>query len=183
MKQLFLITLTAGIAVPLSFLLASHYYHYSPLHKRITHATAVIHPTQGNEVNGIVRFEQEQNGVRITAHLNNLTPGEHGFHIHEMGDCGCPDAKCAGEHYNPFHKPHAGLETDERHVGDFGNIIADAQGYAEYNELNTLVELNGPYSIIGRTVIVHAKPDDLHTQPSGNSGDRIGCGVIGIAQG
>jgi Cu-Zn family superoxide dismutase len=143
-------------------------------------ATAVIYPTQGNSANGVVSFIQKEKGVHITATIHGLTPGEHGFHIHEFGNCACSDAVCAGDHFNPTGKPHAGPHDPERHLGDLGNIIADAQGNATYDFLDDQLSLNGPYSIIGRALIIHAQKDDFISQPTGNAGARVGCGVIGI---
>jgi Cu-Zn family superoxide dismutase len=90
------------------------------------------------------------------------------------------DGKCAGGHFNPTGMPHAGPDDAKRHAGDFGNLKADSTGKATYKRSDSMVKLNGSKSIIGRSIIVHAKPDDLKTQPSGDAGDRIGCGTIGI---
>ena len=91
------------------------------------------------------------------------------------------DGKCAGGHFNPEGMPHAGPDDAKRHVGDLGNLEADGQGHATYDHTDSMIKLNGPHSVIGRALIVHAKPDDFKTQqPPGNAGDRIGCGVIGI---
>lgn len=164
----------------LGLLIGSSYYYISPLFSKITKATAVIHPTKGNRTKGIVHFTQEPSGVRITAEIENMAPGEHGFHIHEFGDCGCDGAVCAGAHFNPTKMPHAGPENPKRHVGDLGNIIANQSGSGSYSFLDSHLALNGPYSIIGRTVIIHEKKDDLTSQPTGDAGARIGCGVIGL---
>lgn len=164
----------------LSLFVGSHYYHYSPLYAPIIKATAVIHPTAGNITHGIVNFIKEKNGIRIKAEINGLTPGKHGFHIHEFGDCACADGTCTGSHYNPTNQPHGGPHSPQQHVGDFGNVVANEEGNAIYNELNTHISLNGPHSIIGRGIIIHADEDDLVSQPTGNAGARIGCGVIGI---
>ncbi len=146
----------------------------------ITKAVAVISPTSGNRVSGVVGFTQMSDGVMIVADLTGLTPGEHGFHIHEFGDCREADALSAGNHFNPYGLPHGGPETNLRHAGDLGNVTADASGSAHYEYLDPVLALSGPTSIIGRSVIVHAKPDNLHSQPAGSSGARIACGVIGI---
>ena len=148
----------------------------------ITRAVAVIHPTQGNTVTGTVTFQKQSNGTHIRAQLQGLTPGKHGFHIHELGDCNCADAMCTKEHFNPTNQPHGGLNSKKRHVGDMGNIIADEHGKATLDIVDNIISLNGPQTIIGRSIIVHADEDDLVSQPSGNAGARIGCGVIGIAQ-
>jgi superoxide dismutase, Cu-Zn family len=166
----------------ISLFIGSHFYYYSPLYQSITQAIAVIHPTKGNTASGIVTFTEHKNGLHISAQLSGLTPGNHGFHVHAFGDCGCPDAICAGDHFNPTHQPHGAPTNPKRHVGDFGNITADDEGNAQYDFIDTWAILNGPHSIIGRSVIVHADPDDLTTQPTGNAGARIGYGVIGIAK-
>jgi superoxide dismutase, Cu-Zn family len=148
----------------------------------VTKAIAMIHPLGSSKVEGKVLFTKVEGGLEIVAEVSGLTPGEHGFHVHEFGDCSVADGKCAGGHFNPDKKPHAGPDAAERHVGDFGNIKAGADGKATYRRVDKLATLNGPHSIIGRAVIVHAAPDDLKTQdPPGNAGARIGCGVIGIA--
>ena len=157
------------------------YYDKSPLHNSVTKAVAMIYPTQNQKVTGVVTFNATQQGIKVALELQGLTPGKHGFHIHEHGNCNCPDANCAGGHYNPTNMPHASPVMTHRHVGDFGNIEADKDGVVRTEFLDTHITLNGPHSIIGRSVIVHEKEDDFITQPSGNAGARWGCGVIGIA--
>jgi Cu-Zn family superoxide dismutase len=129
-----------------------------------------------------VRFEQVAGGVRITAQIEGLPVGNHGFHIHEFGDCSAPDGTSAGGHFNPAGAPHAGPTAVERHAGDLGNITADAQGLATYDRVDHVVQLAGIRGVIGRSVIVHAAPDDLSSQPTGNAGPRLACGVIGVAK-
>ena len=97
----------------------------------------------------------------MIAELTGLTPGEHGFHVHEFGDCSMADGTCAGGHFNPTGAPHGGPDDAKRHVGDLGNIKADASGKATYKRVDKMLALNGPNSIIGRSIIVHAAPDDL----------------------
>ena len=153
-----------------------------PLHTAVSpsakSAVATINPTQGNTVRGTVRFVQEGTSVRVIADITGLTPGEHGFHVHENADCSAPDASSAGDHFNPTKHAHAGRDAGERHVGDLGNITADANGRARLDYLDTKLTLSGEHSIVGRSVVVHAKPDDLQSQPSGDSGPRVGCGAI-----
>lgn len=141
-------------------------------------AEAKILPTEGNQVTGVVHFESTDKGVRIVADLENLTPGAHGFHIHEKGDCSSHDGSSAGGHFNPTGKKHGGPDSLERHVGDLGNIEADSSGKAHYERVDSLIQLSGDVSVIGRSIVVHQDPDDLKTDPSGNSGKRIGCGLI-----
>jgi superoxide dismutase, Cu-Zn family len=148
----------------------------------ITKAIAVITPTKGNSVNGSVRFEQVVNGVRVTVQLAGLTPGNHGFHIHEFGDISSSDGSSAGGHFNPAGMPHSAPASEKRHEGDMGNITADKDGNAHLEYIDRVLELTGDNSIIGRAIIIHEKEDDYTTQPTGNAGARIGYGVIGIAK-
>src|SRR5215468_5535721 len=144
---------------------------------------SVLHPTAGNKVSGTVTFTEVADGVQVNAELTGLTPGNHGFHIHEFGDCSAGDASSAGAHFNPTNQPHAGPDTGARHEGDMGNIEADSSGNAKLDYVDRQISLgNDAKSAIGRSVVVHAKPDDLKTQPSGDSGARIACGVIGWAK-
>jgi Cu-Zn family superoxide dismutase len=141
------------------------------------YVVAKIAPTQGNTVTGEVRFYEEKTGVRIVARLEGLAPGKHGFHLHEKGDCSAPDAMSAGGHYNPAGAPHGGHDAGGtmRHRGDLGNIEAGADGKAVYDRLDTLLTYA---ELPGLSVLVHANMDDLASQPAGNAGPRIGCGVI-----
>lgn len=146
-------------------------------------AIAVLYPTASNKVSGTVTFTPVADGVRIHAEITGLTPGKHGFHVHEFGDCSAADASSAGGHFDPTHKPHAGPDAAERHEGDMGNVEADASGNAKLDYVDHQISVtNDAKSAIGRSVVVHAKPDDLKTQPSGDSGARIACGVIGWAR-
>ena len=143
---------------------------------------ANIEPTAGNTAKGTVTFTAEKNGkVRVVADLTGLTPsGKHGIHVHETGDCSAPDAMSAGGHYNPEGKPHALPSTEDRHAGDLGNITADASGKAHYEITVDNISLStGKNPVLGKAVIVHAKPDD-GGQPTGNAGARLGCGVIQV---
>jgi len=143
-------------------------------------AVAELEPTAGHSARGQVVFRTVDDGVRITASLEGLEEGSHGFHIHETGDCSADDATSAGGHYAPQGSPHGapGNPAQERHVGDLGNIEADAQGKAHYERVDSLLSLTGDHSILGRAVIVHRGADDLTSQPSGAAGARVACGVI-----
>jgi superoxide dismutase, Cu-Zn family len=141
-------------------------------------AKSVLHPTKGNNVTGTVTFTTVEDGVRVIADVQGLTPGDHGFHIHEFGDCSAPDASSAGAHFNPTKKSHGSPENSNRHVGDLGNITADSSGRAHYDRVDHVIDLNGDDHIVGRSVVIHAQADDFVTQPSGNSGARVACGVI-----
>lgn len=143
-------------------------------------AVAVIHPTEGNEASGTVTFTATNDGVQVQAEIEGIEEGNHGFHIHQYGDCTAPDGTSAGGHYNPEGTEHAGPDADTRHVGDMGNIEANAEGVATKDYVDSKITLNGPNSIIGHGVIIHAGEDDLESQPTGAAGPRLGCGVIGI---
>jgi superoxide dismutase, Cu-Zn family len=148
----------------------------------ITKAIAVLQPTKDNPgVSGTVTFTQTGNGIQVVADIHGLTPGPHGFHIHEYGDPHSPDGMSAGSHFNPTGKPHAGPTSPARHVGDLGNIEADEKGHAKLDIVDPALSFAGPTSILGRGVVVHAKADDLKSQPAGNAGGRVAVGVIGVA--
>lgn len=153
-----------------------------PEGKMIQRAVCILHPTEGNAVSGIVTFTRVDGGVRVVADLTGLSQGKHGIHIHECGDCSAADGSSAGGHFNPMGRKHAGPEDAMRHEGDMGNIIADANGKAHFEYLDNQLSFEGMNSIIGRSVIVHKDSDDLKTQPTGNSGPRVACGVIGIGK-
>ncbi|MEW6734825.1 MAG: superoxide dismutase family protein [Acidobacteriota bacterium] len=148
----------------------------------INKAIAVLTPTPGNQVRGIVTFTKTGDKVRMVAELEGLPAGAHGFHIHEYGDCSAADANSAGNHFNPAGKPHSAPTAEQRHLGDLGNIQADASGHARLEWNDPVIKLEGPNSIIGRSVVVHAKADDLKSQPSGEAGARVACGAIGVAK-
>ncbi|HUR44410.1 MAG TPA: superoxide dismutase family protein [Candidatus Saccharimonadales bacterium] len=144
-------------------------------------AVAELNPTQGSNARGKVSFSQVGNGIRVVADVSGLTPGNHGFHIHEKGDCSAPDGSSAGGHFNPYGMPHAAMDADQRHVGDFGNIVADRSGNAHADFIDVRISFSGLANIVGRGVIIHANPDDLVSQPAGNAGPRAACGVIQAA--
>lgn len=142
-------------------------------------AQADLQPTQGQNARGTVTFTPQGSQVMVTAKFSGLTPGGHGFHIHEKGDCSAPDGTSAGPHFNPAGKKHGHPQQDEHHVGDLPMLEADANGNASLTATLSGMSLGkGGDSIIGRGVIVHAAPDDFKTQPTGNSGARVACGVI-----
>ena len=147
-----------------------------------TKAIAVLHPTAGNTVAGSVTFTKSGDEIKVVADITGLTPGKHGFHIHEFGDCSSSDGNSAGGHFNPTHKAHGAPDTSDRHAGDLGNIEADASGKAHLEWSDKVMKLSGVDSIVGHAVIVHEKADDLKTQPTGNAGGRLACGVIGVAK-
>jgi superoxide dismutase, Cu-Zn family len=145
-------------------------------------AMALLRPTEGNKTSGVITFTREKNGVRVIAVVSGLTTGLHGFHIHEKGDCSAPDAESAGGHFNPAGNPHAGPADQKRHAGDLGNLEGNVYENVYYETVDRVISLDGPDSIIGRAVIVHAGQDDLKTQPSGGAGARVACGVIRIEE-
>lgn len=142
-------------------------------------ATATLAPASKSKVTGTVTFKEVDDGVEVTANIENLTPGEHAFHVHENGDCSAPDATSAGGHFNPENHKHGAPTAAEHHAGDFGNLTAGKDGKATKTITMKGISLgDGPNSIVGKGFIVHAKKDDFKTQPTGNAGGRVACGVI-----
>jgi len=152
--------------------------------------TAICVLVNSDRVSGVIRFTQDsENGpTHVKASLKGLAPGAHGFHVHQFGDNtnGCVSA---GPHFNPFGKHHGGPKDDDRHVGDLGNVTADASGNVDVEFEDHLLSLSGPNSIVGRTMVVHADPDDLgkggheDSLTTGHAGARLACGVIGVSSG
>src|SRR6476660_5675430 len=134
---------------------------------KVTYAVAMVEGLGEHKVKGKVTFTQKEDGVEIVGEFTGLQPGEHGFHVHEFGDCSMVDGKCAGGHFNPNGMHHSAPDDAKRHVGDFRNLKADSTGNPSYKRVDNVISLNGRNSIIGRSLIVHAKRDDLKTQPSG----------------
>ena len=146
-------------------------------------ARAELRPASGSQVKGMALFSQNADGVTIVAGVSGLSPGEHGMHVHEVGDCSAPDAGSAKGHFNPTGARHGHL-LDEHHAGDLRNLRADAKGNAEYREHVPGLSLDGSENnIAGRALIIHADADDYNSQPAGNSGRRVACGVIEIEHG
>jgi Cu-Zn family superoxide dismutase len=141
-------------------------------------ASVVLEPTQGSQVRGTITFTPAQGGVRVVADISGLTPGAHGFHVHDKGDCSAPDATSAGGHFNPGSSPHGAPDAEKHHAGDLGNITAGEDGKAHLDQVFPFLTLTGPDTIVGRGFIVHAGKDDMTTQPTGNAGARAACGVI-----
>jgi len=181
MKKNIFIFCFACILTNTSFMTAQeeHLMHQKII---VNRAAALITPTKGNSIHGVVTFEKTKKGIHVIANLMGLSPGKHGFHIHEFGDITSDDGSSAGGHFNPMNMPHSTPTSEKRHAGDMGNIEADENGNAHLDYVDSVMELDGNYSIVGHAVIVHMKEDDLTTQPTGNAGPRIGCGVIGIAK-
>jgi Cu-Zn family superoxide dismutase len=143
-------------------------------------AGATLAPASGSAAAGKVRFEQRGDHLMVMGRVTGLKPGqEHGFHVHDKGDCSSPDAMSAGGHFNPLAKPHGHHAGAERHAGDLPNLRADASGAADVHlRVTGLAVGSGPTDVVGRGLVVHAGPDDYGSQPAGNSGARIACGVI-----
>jgi Cu-Zn family superoxide dismutase len=143
-------------------------------------ATAALQPTKGNKTFGEATFEQVGDKVRVVVFVQGLKPGEeHGLHIHEAGDCSSGDGMSTKGHFNPFGKPHGHPGGAERHAGDLPALKANKAGRANVQvDLDIITVTPGPASVVGRGLIVHAAPDDYKTQPTGNAGARIACGVI-----
>ncbi|EFB42438.1 putative secreted copper/zinc superoxide dismutase [Parachlamydia acanthamoebae str. Hall's coccus] len=144
----------------------------------IKKANAVVNPTEGYKTWGNITFTETKEGVQIVANVQGLPAGKHGFHIHEFGDCSAPDASSAGAHYDPTHHKHGGPDDLDRHVGDLGNLEANENGHALYERLDKTITLNGPNSIVGKSIVIHEDEDDFKSQPAGNSGKRVACGLI-----
>jgi len=142
-------------------------------------ATAVLEPTKGNTAGGKVEFVQKGNKVFVSVAASGLTPGAHGFHIHEKGDCSSGDGMSAGGHFNPLAKGHGHHGAADRHAGDMPNLRSDAYGNVSFSfETAGITIGSGPTDIVGRGLIVHRDPDDYKSQPAGNAGPRLACAVI-----
>ena len=140
-------------------------------------------------VTGTVTFTELDDGVYLSYEIDGLTPGDHGFHVHEDASCAAADADndgaaepggAAGGHFNPMGSPHGAPseEPDAKHAGDLGNITADADGLAVGGREASALSFGGDADLVGRAIIVHEKADDFVSQPGGASGARVGCGVI-----
>jgi Cu-Zn family superoxide dismutase len=145
-----------------------------------TVARAELMPTAGSDVHGTVDFAESGNTVTLDITLSGLTPGPHGMHVHEFGDCSAADASSAGKHLNPHSAPHGGPadESDARHPGDLGNVVADEMGNVRTSIHDAVLDSEPDFQIVGHALVVHAGTDDLKSQPAGNSGNPVACGVI-----
>jgi len=167
-----------AVAAALVAILASGCSTFEPQGPR---AVAKLEAAKGNPAWGSVSFVEIKGGVvLVRADVRGLRAGgEFGFHVHEKGDCSSADFMSAGGHFNPGGKPHSHYGKPERHAGDLKNLNADAEGNATYAFETTLLTVTkGPNSVVGRAVVIHANPDDYTSQPAGNSGPRIACGLI-----
>lgn len=143
-------------------------------------ATAQLTPTTGNTVSGMVTFAKQGTAVLVSGEVRGLAPNkEHGFHVHDKGDCSSGDGMSTGGHFNPQGKAHGAHEHGEHHAGDLVSLKADANGVARFSYTSTSITVgDGVTDVIGRGLIVHRDPDDFKTQPTGNSGARVACAVI-----
>ena len=151
-------------------------------------AVCVIIPNKNN-ITGIVKFKQYKNKCKVTYNIKNIKPGKHGFHVHEYGDIrdGC---KSACSHFNPDKKTHGSRKSKIRHVGDLGNIVSNSKKIACGYFFDNLISLDykSKNCILGRMIVIHKDEDDLgkgnnkESLITGNAGDRIACGVIGICK-
>lgn len=143
-------------------------------------AHAMVEAKSGSTVAGHVDFRDVSDGVLITAKITGLKPNaEHGFHVHEKGDCAAADATSAGGHFNPDNAAHGHYQQDKRHAGDLPNLVADSKGEATTSfKVSPLRLIDGKYQIVNRAIVIHANADDYQSQPAGNAGGRIGCGAI-----
>jgi Cu-Zn family superoxide dismutase len=143
-------------------------------------ASAQLMATYGNAVTGQIQFTQMGDKVLVTGEVHGLKPDtEHGFHVHEKGDCSSGDGMSAGGHFNPDGKAHGAYDQSEHHAGDLPSLKADANGTARISvKSSTLSVGSGKLDVLGRGLIVHRDPDDFKTQPTGNSGPRLACGVV-----
>lgn len=141
-------------------------------------ASADLQARSGSAVSGKVTLTELNGRLRVEAQVAGLTPGEHGFHVHEAGDCSAPDASSAKGHFNPAGKVHGHHAGSERHGGDMPNLVANAAGEARFSGDIEGLGLSGTNGVVGRSIVIHADPDDYKSQPAGNSGKRIACGTI-----
>ena len=142
-------------------------------------AEAVLLPAKGSTTAGRVAFSQQGDRVKIAALVSGLQPGAHGFHIHEKGDCNPNSINGPGGDFNPLHKRHGDPAKPEHHAGDLPMLVANAKGVARFEAvMDGLTLTPGPANILNRSIVVHALPDDYTTQPSGNTGPSVSCGII-----
>jgi superoxide dismutase, Cu-Zn family len=142
-------------------------------------AMATLAPTANQTAKGTVHFTERGDGsVEVDVDLTNVPPGTHGFHVHDKGDCG-DNGNAAGGHFNPTAAQHGAPTATSHHAGDFGNVTADASGNVK-TKFNTRAITVSPSSssAVGHAVVLHGNADDLTSQPAGNAGPRIACGVV-----
>jgi len=149
--------------------------------EEVRSAVAVLTTVGESGVTGVVRFERQGDAVRVTGEVRGLSPGLHGFHVHQYGDLTDREkGASAGDHFSPAAMPHGRPTDHDRHVGDLGNLEADESGVARLDITDSVIRLNGPHAIVGRALVVHEK-EDRFVQPTGDAGGRVAFGVVGIA--
>jgi len=142
-------------------------------------ASAKIEAKSGSTLTGTAVFTQNGDTVHVVVDVANAPEGVHAVHLHEKGDCSAPDAMSAGGHFNPMKTEHGSPDAPAHHAGDFGNMTVGGDGHGHLELDATMLTVNpGDHSVAGHAIVVHAKEDDMHTQPTGNAGGRIGCGVV-----
>jgi len=147
-------------------------------------AIARLHPTEGSEARGVVRFHRASDGsVGVETRMSGLSPGPHAYHVHLWGDCTAPDGTSAGTHFNFVGSSVDPPEDIDRITGNLGELRAGEDGKARHSGRVERARLIGPKSIIGRSVVVHARGNDPGSPPIGAAGPRVACGVIGVAEG
>ena len=146
-------------------------------------ALATLSPTVGNTAAGSVRFVQSGTKVMVSGEVRGLKPyADHGFHVHEKGDCSSPDGMSTGGHFNPGAAPHGSHGSGAHHAGDLPSLKADANGVASFSFESTTISVgSGATDVVGKGLIVHRDADDYKTQPTGNAGPRLACAVISRA--
>ncbi len=145
----------------------------------VTLANAVIQAKSGSTVHGMARFVAVNGGVEITITLEGATPGWHAVHIHEHGDCSADDASSAGGHFNPGGTDHGAPIAAVHHAGDLGSLFVRDDGTGYYKVFMPELTIDsGDHAVVGRSIVVHEKIDDLVSQPTGAAGGRVGCGEI-----
>jgi Cu-Zn family superoxide dismutase len=147
-------------------------------------AMANLNPSEGQTAKGTVHFQDQGEGVvEVVVDLTGVPPGEHGFHVHDKGDCG-NNGQNAGGHFNPSNMVHGAPDAQSHHAGDFGNVTAGANGEVHTRfETHSITVKEGAMSVVGHAVVLHGNPDDLVSQPAGNAGPRIACGVTTLMTG
>jgi Cu-Zn family superoxide dismutase len=167
-------------AAPAADAPVQHPSSLAPLPTATLAARAELAPTAGNEAHGVVEFYLAEPSMVLYVELAGVKPGMHGFHVHEKGSCDGPNAGGAGNHLNPLDARHGDPQDADRrrHAGDLGNVRAEDDGTVKQWLRTRNLQLQGPAGILGKAILLHAREDDLESQPGGNSGDAIACGLI-----
>lgn len=178
MKKMFIIGLTALMATACAQVQKKEEVKPVEAPPAPTKAQALLKAGKDSKVKGMIHFTEENGKMKIETMVEGLKAGPHGFHIHEVGDCSAADFSSAGGHFNPAQGSHGSHEGSARHAGDLGNLIADKKKKANATIVVEGLSMAGANSIIGKAVVIHQDKDDLKSQPAGNSGKRLACGVI-----